>query len=57
MIAKTAARLALFGFLAAAAIVALALRDRLDLARLDAVVASAGTLGPLAYVATSLRAM
>jgi len=51
MIAKTATRLALFGFLAAAAIVAFTLRDHLDLARLDAVVASAGALGPLAYVA------
>jgi len=52
MTAKATARLALFGLLAAAVSVAFAFRDHLDLARLDAVVASAGALGPLAYVAT-----
>ena len=50
MIARTATRLVLLGFLATAAIAAFTLRDHLDLARLDAVVASAGALGPLAYV-------
>jgi uncharacterized membrane protein YdjX (TVP38/TMEM64 family)/rhodanese-related sulfurtransferase len=44
-------RLALFSFLAAAAAIAFAWRDRLDLARLEAVVASAGAFGPLVYIA------
>ncbi len=52
MTSKAMARLVLFGLLAAAASVTFAFREHLDLARLDAVVKSAGALGPLAYVAT-----
>jgi uncharacterized membrane protein YdjX (TVP38/TMEM64 family) len=48
---RTISRLALFGLLAAAAAIAFALRDRLQLAHLEAIVASAGVLGPLLYIA------
>ena len=51
MTARDAARLALFGLLAMAAVLVVAFRDRLDLERLEAVVASAGALGPLVYMA------
>jgi uncharacterized membrane protein YdjX (TVP38/TMEM64 family)/rhodanese-related sulfurtransferase len=51
MTASTLRRLAAFGLLAAAAVATFVWRDRLDLARLEAVVASAGAFGPLAYVA------
>jgi uncharacterized membrane protein YdjX (TVP38/TMEM64 family) len=49
--ARTVARLALFSLVAAAAAVAFAWRDRLQLAELEAIVASAGALGPLLYIA------
>ena len=52
MTSKTAARVAALGLLTVAAVVAFMFRDRLDFARLDAVVASAGVLGPAAYMAT-----
>jgi uncharacterized membrane protein YdjX (TVP38/TMEM64 family) len=48
---RTIARLALFGLLVAAAVVAFALRDRLELGHLEAIVASAGVLGPVVYMA------
>ena len=51
MTSRSIYRLALFSVLAAAAVVAFALRDRLELARLEAMVASAGALGPLLYIA------
>jgi uncharacterized membrane protein YdjX (TVP38/TMEM64 family) len=44
-------RFALFGLLAAAVVLAFALRDHLSLVRLEAVVASAGTLAPLLFIA------
>jgi uncharacterized membrane protein YdjX (TVP38/TMEM64 family) len=48
---RNLARLALIVLLAMAAGLAVAFRDRLDLARLEDVVASAGALGPLVYMA------
>jgi rhodanese-related sulfurtransferase len=51
MIARTATRLVLLGFLATAAIVAFTLRDHLDLACLDAV----GLLAIMAFVPRVLR--
>ena len=51
MTSKNVARIILLGFLAAAAVAAFFFRDRLDFGRLDAIVASAGVLGPLAYMA------
>ena len=51
MNAKIAARFAIIGLLVAAAAAVWVLRDRIDLARLEALVASAGMLGPLAYMA------
>jgi uncharacterized membrane protein YdjX (TVP38/TMEM64 family)/rhodanese-related sulfurtransferase len=48
---STASKLALFGLLTASAVVAFAMSDRLNVARLEAVVASAGALGPLVYIA------
>jgi uncharacterized membrane protein YdjX (TVP38/TMEM64 family) len=50
MRSRSVARLALFALLTVAVIAAIALRDRLDLARLDAAVASAGPLGPVVYM-------
>jgi uncharacterized membrane protein YdjX (TVP38/TMEM64 family) len=51
MTARNVARLALFCLLAIAAALAVAFRDRLDLTRLEGVVASAGAFGPLVYMA------
>jgi len=48
---RTVARLVLFGLLVGTAVAAFALRDRLDLTRLETVVVSAGALGPLLYIA------
>jgi len=48
---KIAMRIAIVAVLAAAAAGAWFLRDRIDLARLEALIASAGALGPLAYMA------
>ena len=51
MTSSTMRRLALFGLLAAAAVVAFVWLDRVDLARLEAAIASAGPFGPLVYIA------
>ncbi len=51
MTSRTVARLVLFGLLVGTAVAAFALRDRLDLTRLETVVVSAGALGPLLYIA------
>lgn len=51
MTSSTMRRLALFGLLAAAAVVGFVWRDRVDLARLEAAIASAGPFGPLVYIA------
>jgi uncharacterized membrane protein YdjX (TVP38/TMEM64 family) len=51
MTGRSAGRVALFLLLVGAAGLALAFRDRLDLARLEEMVASAGALGPLVYMA------
>ena len=48
---RNAGRVALFGLLILGAAIAVVVRDRLDLARLEVVVASAGILGPLVYMA------
>jgi len=48
---KIATRIAIVALLAAAAAGAWFLRDRIDLARLEALVDSAGALGPMAYMA------
>jgi uncharacterized membrane protein YdjX (TVP38/TMEM64 family) len=55
MTSRTIARLVLLGLLVTAVVTAVAFRNRLDVARLESLVASAGALGPLPRLVRRLR--